>query len=55
MLGLNKDKKEIAFVIGDAPLTLKGDRTSLKHGQMQIFIMVMQVSIIHGLSTDPRE
>jgi hypothetical protein len=30
MISLNKDKKEIAFVIGDAPLTLKSDSTSMK-------------------------
>lgn len=30
MISLNKDKKEIAFVIGDAPLTLEGKTTSIK-------------------------
>ena len=30
MITLNKDKKEIAFVIGDCPMTLKSDSTSLK-------------------------
>ena len=30
MIGLNKDKKEIAFVVGDTPLRLKGDSTSIK-------------------------
>ena len=31
MITLNKDKKEIAFVIGDCPMTLKSDSTSLKN------------------------
>ena len=30
MITLNKDKKEIAFVVGDCPMTLKSDSTSLK-------------------------
>ena len=30
MITLNKDKKEIAFVIGDCPMTLKSDSTSMK-------------------------
>lgn len=30
MITLNKDKKEIAFVIGDAPLTLEGTTTAIK-------------------------
>ena len=31
MIALNKDKKEIAFVIGDTPTDLKSDSTSLKN------------------------
>ena len=31
MIALNKDKKEIAFVMGDTPMDLKSDSTSLKN------------------------
>jgi len=54
MLGLNKDKKEIAFVIGDAPLTLKGDTTSIKNWADDAIPADAYAGIYypHGLSTD---
>jgi hypothetical protein len=54
MLGLNKDKKEIAFVIGDAPLTLKGDTTSIKNWADDNIPADAYAGIYypHGLSTD---
>ena len=54
MIGLNKDKKEIAFVIGDTPLTLKGDTTSLKNWADDNLPADAYAGIYypHGLSTD---
>ena len=54
MMGLNKDKKEIAFVIGDAPLTLKGDTTSIKNWADDAIPADAYAGIYypHGLSTD---
>ena len=54
MMGLNKDKKEIAFVIGDAPLHLKGDTTSIKNWADDAIPADAYAGIYypHGLSTD---
>ena len=54
MITLNKDKKEIAFVIGDAPLTLKSDSTSLKAWADSNLPADAYAGIYypHGLSTD---
>ena len=54
MLGLNKDKKEIAFVIGDAPLKLKGDTTSIKSWADDAIPADAYAGVYypHGLSTD---
>ena len=54
MINLNKDKKEIAFVIGDAPLTLKSDSTSLKAWADSNLPADAYAGIYypHGLSTD---
>ena len=48
MIALNKDKKEIAFVIGDAPLKLSADSTSVKAWADANIQTHTQVSIIHG-------
>ena len=54
MIALNKDKKEIAFVIGDTPLTLKSDSTSLKNWATDNAPAETYAGIYypHGLSTD---
>ena len=54
MIGLNKDKKEIAFVIGDAPLTLSADSTSVKGWADANLPADAYAGIYypHGLSTD---
>ena len=54
MMGLNKDKKEIAFVVGDAPLHLKGDTTSIKNWADANIPADAYAGIYypHGLSTD---
>ena len=54
MITLNKDKKEIAFVIGDTPLTLKSDSTSLKAWADSNLPADAYAGIYypHGLSTD---
>lgn len=54
MIALNKDKKEIAFVIGDAPLTLKGDTTSIKNWADANLSGDSYTGVYypHGLSTD---
>ena len=54
MISLNKDKKEIAFVIGDAPLTLKSDSTSLKAWADSNLPADAYAAVYypHGLSTD---
>jgi hypothetical protein len=54
MMGLNKDKKEIAFVVGDAPLHLKGDTTSIKNWADDNIPADAYAGIYypHGLSTD---
>jgi hypothetical protein len=54
MITLNKDKKEIAFVIGDAPLTLKSDATSLKAWADSNLPADAYAGVYypHGLSTD---
>ena len=54
MISLNKDKKEIAFVVGDAPLTLKGDSTSIKGWADSNLPADAYASVYypHGLSTD---
>lgn len=54
MITLNKDKKEIAFVIGDAPLTLKSDATSMKAWADSNLPADAYASVYypHGLSTD---
>ena len=54
MLGLNKDKKEIAFVLGDAPLHLSSDSTSVKEWADSNLPAdgYAGVHYPHGLSTD---
>ena len=54
MIALNKDKKEIAFVIGDAPLTLKSDSTSMKAWADSNLPADAYAGVYypHGLSTD---
>ncbi|MDA9374112.1 hypothetical protein N9R43_01885 [bacterium] len=54
MITLNKDKKEIAFVIGDAPLKLKSDATSLKAWADSNLPADAYAGVYypHGLSTD---
>lgn len=54
MITLNKDKKEIAFVIGDAPLKLKSDATSLKAWADSNLPAEAYAAVYypHGLSTD---
>jgi Leucine-rich repeat (LRR) protein len=54
MISLNKDKKEIAFVIGDAPLTLKSDTTSIKNWADDNLPADAYAGVYypHGLSTD---
>ena len=54
MIGLNKDKKEIAFVVGDTPLKLKGDTTSLKAWADNNTNIDAYAGVYypHGLSTD---
>lgn len=54
MISLNKDKKEIAFVIGDAPLTLKSDTTSIKNWADENLPADAYAGVYypHGLSTD---
>jgi len=54
MIGLNKDKKEIAFVIGDAPLTLSDDSTGLQNWAQDSLTGETYAAVYypHGLSTD---
>lgn len=54
MIALNKDKKEIAFVIGDAPLTLEGNTTAIKNWADANLSgdSYSGVYYPHGLSTD---
>lgn len=54
MIALNKDKKEIAFVIGDAPLTLEGNTTAIKNWADDNLSgdSYSAVYYPHGLSTD---
>lgn len=54
MISLNKDKKEIAFVIGDAPLTLEGTTTAIKNWADANLSgdSYSGVYYPHGLSTD---
>mgnify|MGYP000147024367 CR=1 FL=1 len=54
MISLNKDKKEIAFVVGDAPLTLKSDTTSIKNWADNNLPADAYAGVYypHGLSTD---
>jgi hypothetical protein len=54
MITLNKDKKETAFVIGDTPLTLKSDSTSMKTWATANVPAETYAAIYypHGLSTD---
>lgn len=54
MISLNKDKKEIAFVIGDAPLTLASDTTSMKNWADNNLPADAYAGVYypHGLSTD---
>lgn len=54
MVSLNKDKKEIAFVIGDAPLTLEGNTTAIKNWADDNLSgdSYSAVYYPHGLSTD---
>ena len=54
MITLNKDKKEIAFVVGDCPMTLKSDSTSLK-AWADAYVPAETYGAIyypHGLSSD---
>jgi hypothetical protein len=54
MITLNKDKKEIAFVVGDCPMTLKSDSTSLK-AWADTYVPAETYAAIyypHGLSSD---
>ena len=54
MVALNKDKKEIAFVIGDVPLTLEGNTTAIKNWADENLSgdSYSAVYYPHGLSTD---
>ena len=54
MITLNKDKKETAFVIGDVPLTLKSDSTSMKAWATANVPAETYAAIYypHGLSSD---
>ena len=54
MIALNKDKKEIAFVIGDTPMDLKSDSTSLKNWATNNMPAETYAGVYypHGLSTD---
>jgi phage tail sheath protein FI len=54
MIALNKDKKEIAFVIGDTPMDLKSDSTSLKNWATDNMPAETYAAVYypHGLSTD---
>lgn len=54
MIALNKDKKEIAFVIGDAPLTLEGTSTAIKAWADKNLSGDSYCGVYypHGLSTD---
>ena len=54
MITLNKDKKEIAFVIGDTPMSLKSDSTSLKNWASANVPAETYAAIYypHGLSSD---
>ena len=54
MIALNKDKKEVAFVVGDAPLKLKSDSTSLKAWADSNLPADAYAGVYypHGLSTD---
>jgi hypothetical protein len=54
MISVNKDKKEIAFVIGDAPLTLEGTTTAIKNWADANLSgdSYSGVYYPHGLSTD---
>jgi len=54
MITLNKDKKEIAFVIGDCPMTLKSDSTSMKAWSDANVPAETYAAIYypHGLSSD---
>lgn len=54
MIALNKDKKEIAFVIGDTPLTLEGNTTAIKNWADDNLSgdSYSGVYYPHGLSTD---
>ena len=54
MIALNKDKKEIAFVIGDTPLTLKSDSTSISTWATDNVPAETYAGVYypHGLSTD---
>ena len=54
MITLNKDKKEIAFVIGDTPMSLKSDSTSLKAWASANVPAETYAAIYypHGLSSD---
>lgn len=54
MVSLNKDKKEIAFVVGDTPLRLKGTATDIKAyaDDMTSVDSYSAVYYPHGLTTD---
>jgi hypothetical protein len=54
MIGLNKDKKEIAFVIGDTPMTLKGTATDIKAWADNNTVTDAYAGVYypHGLTTD---
>ena len=54
MIALNKDKKEIAFVVGDAPLTLTDSSTDLQNWAVDNLSgdSYSAVWYPHGLSTD---
>jgi len=54
MVGLNKDKKEIAFVIGDTPMTLKGTATDIKAWADNNTVTDAYAGVYypHGLTTD---
>jgi len=54
MIALNKDKKEVAFVIGDTPMDLKSDSTSLKTWATDNVPAESYAAVYypHGLSTD---
>tara|TARA_R100000030_G_scaffold18705_6_gene12989 strand:+ start:1027 stop:3708 length:2682 start_codon:yes stop_codon:yes gene_type:complete len=54
MIALNKDKKEVAFVIGDTPMDLKSDSTSMKNWATDNVPAESYAGVYypHGLSTD---